>query len=387
MRNPSLRAVVFACAVALVLTACTTDRTRRKYLAANAAQFTAPPTNPVIVIPGFGVTRLRDPQTGRHVWGTPRAVMRRDWEDDLDLPFDAALSIGTDSLLPDGFAGSRGPINTAYQLVRALETYGGYDEGRSVHAFAYDWRLPAAANAARLESFVADVRRAHGGAKVDVIAHSAGGIVALTWLKLGGGDDDVRNLILLAPPVAGTIEAFRMMVRPERFARRTFGPDVVATWPSVPELLPHEGTVFVDEQGRSLTLDLWSPEAWTQLGVAFERPALFAASLARARAFRTQLDAAPLPANAALHVIAGDCVPTVRRVLMRGDGTFVFYAGELRPDEAHLRPQLFEAGDGTVGVSSAAAAPGHAQLFCDGHQGIATDPNVHRAILRIVRGQ
>ncbi|MGZ5432714.1 MAG: hypothetical protein ACXWH7_07260 [Thermoanaerobaculia bacterium] len=62
----------------------TTDRTRRAYLRANAATL-GKPARPAIVIAGFGVTRLVDPVTKRHVWGTPRAVWRTRYDDDLDL--------------------------------------------------------------------------------------------------------------------------------------------------------------------------------------------------------------------------------------------------------------------------------------------------------------
>jgi pimeloyl-ACP methyl ester carboxylesterase len=374
--------------VALVLTSCTTDRTRRAYLAANVSRFaTERPSNPVIVIPGFGITRLFDPKTKQYVWGTPRSMVRSGWPDDVDLPFDATtLSIGKDRLVPEGFVGSRGPVNTAYQLTAALESYGGYRLGADLHAFPYDWRLSALENAALLETFAGEIRKRNGGAKVDVVSHSAGGIVALSWVKLAGGADDVRHLVLIAPPAGGTLEAFRMMVRPERFLRRTFGPEVVATWPSVPELLPDDGVVFIDEAGRPLDLDLWSATAWTSLGIDFgSREALFAASLARARDFRRRLHDAPLPPGIALTVLAGDCVPTARRILVRQDGTFLFYPREVRSNEEPLRARLFEPGDGTVPVSSAQALDARVQLFCDGHQGIAADPNVHRAILRIVR--
>lgn len=385
LRPLSRRAAAIACAV-LVIVACTTDRTRRGYLRANAARLTAPPAHPVIVIPGFGVTRLFDPETRRFVWGTPRTAMRTVWPDDLDLPHDpATLLLGTDRLVPRGFAGSRGPVNTAWQLTVALEKFGGYTTARNLYPFDYDWRLGARENAARLDAFVAEIRRGHGGATVDVVAHSAGGIVALAWVKLGSGGGAVRNLVLLAPPERGVIEAFRMFVRPERFIRRTFRPEVVATWPSIPELLPEDGRVFVDASGAPLALDLWSPSTWQRLGLYDESVhPLFAASLARARAFRDALRDAPIPQTVALHVIAGDCVPTARRVLARADGSYAFYPDELRADEEELRRTLFEAGDGTVPVSSTAATA-TPQLFCDGHQGLAADPSVHRAIVRILR--
>lgn len=368
------RFVASVCAL-LLLGSCTTDRTRRGYLRANAAWFTEAPAHPVVVVPGFGVTRLFDPATKRYVWGTPRTVVRTVWADDLDLPMDAH-----DRLVPRGFAGSRGPINTAWQLTIALQKFGGYTMDRDVYAFDYDWRLRAQENAARLDAFVADIRRDHGGATVDVVTHSAGGIVALAWVKLGNGAAAVRNLVLLGPPERGTIEALRLFARPERFIRRTFHPQMVATWPSIPELLPDDGRVFIDESGKPLDLDLWSPATWQRFGVSFAEP------LARARAFRDQLRDAPLPRGVSLHVIAGDCVPTARRVLLRADGTDAFYPHELRPGEEGLRRAMFEAGDGTIPVSSAAATM-QPQLFCDGHQGLASDPNVHRAIIRILRGE
>ncbi len=381
------RAVALACAAVVVLDACTTDRTRRGYLRSSATQLNAPPSNPVIVIPGFGVTRLLDPEIDRYVWGTPRATFRRIWPDDLDLPVDLETQkLGRDRLVPRGYAGSRGPMNTGWQLMTALEKYGGYREGKHVYPFHYDWRLSALDNAAQLDRFVAGVRREHDGAQVDVVTHSAGAMVALAWLKLGGGGAAVRNLVMIAPPARGSIEAFRVMVRPERFIRRTFSAGVVATWPSVPELLPEEGRVFVDESGSALDLDLWSPVTWARLGLydAGLQP-VFAASLARARTFRDRLRDAPLPPGVAIHVIAGDCVPTARRVIARSDGTFAFYPGELQPAEERLRPVVFEPGDGTIPLSSAAALA-RPEIFCDGHQGIAADPSVHRALLRIFRG-
>src|SRR5207237_8843167 len=96
---------------------------------------------------------------------------------------------------------------------------------------------------------------------------------------------------------------------------------------------------------------------------------------------RDELRRAPVPPNIHLSVIAGDCVATAHRVLMRPNGTYVFYPGELAAGERRLEPMLFEPGDGTVPISSA----GEGFTVCDGHQGIAADPTVHRAILRTLR--
>jgi pimeloyl-ACP methyl ester carboxylesterase len=332
----------------------TTDRTRRGYLRANAAALGAPP-RPAIVIAGFGVTRLLDPVTGRYVWGTPRSVWRTEYPDDVDL--DAA-----DRLVPRGWVGSRGPINTGWQLSIGLRKFGGYTEGRDLYPFHYDWRRSARDNARLLGELIERVRN---GGKVDLVTHSAGALVALAY-----SGEHVENIVMVAPPRQGVVDAFRVFVHPERFIRRTFPAETVATWPAIFELLPEDGRVFIDEEGRRLDRDLWDPASW---------PLDVRARLEAARAFRDELRTKTVIPR--LTVIAGDCVPTAKRILQRRDGTYAFYPDELRDAERPLASSLFEPGDGTVPVSSA----GEAMLFCDGHQGIAADPSVHRAVIRALR--
>ncbi len=246
---------------------------------------------------------------------------------------------------------------------------------RDLHAFAYDWRRSARDNAQELATFVDDVRRAHGGAKVDIVTHSAGALVGLAYVKLIA-PDAVQQFVLIAPTQLGVADAFRLFVRGEHFLRRSFTTEMATTWPSVYELLPAHGRFLIDAQGREVAFDAWDAASWP---VAVDREAL-----ARARRFRDELRDAPWPAGVQQTIIAGDCVPTTRRVLARADGTYAFYRDELRDDERALESLMFEPGDGTVPISSATAGR-EALLFCDGHQGIASDPNVHRALIRILR--
>ena len=283
-------------------------------------------------------------------------MWQREFPDDLDLD-------PSDRLVPAGWVGSRGPINTGWQLSIGLRKFGGYTLDRDLHPFYYDWRRPARHNARLLGELIERVR---GNGKVDLVTHSAGAMVALATDLT-----HVEQLVMVAPVQHGSLEAFRIFMRPERFIRRTFTPDIVATWPFVFELLPENGRVFVDEEGKPLDRDLWDPQAW---------PFDVTPHLAEARAFRSELRGP----NARVTVLAGDCVPTAIRVLARRDGTYAFYPDELREHERHLHDVLFEPGDGTVPVSSARAG-GEAMLFCDGHQGIAADPHVHRAIIRALR--
>ena len=229
------------------------------------------------------------------------------------------------------------------------------------------------------------MQRQTGARKVDIVTHSAGAVVALAYVKLGGGGVNVEHLIMLAPVQRGVVDAFRVFVRPERFFRRSFSPEMVSTWPFITELLPEDGRFLADEHGRILDRNLWEPRAWNDLLTLDERHRrALAYSLTHARAFRDRLNRATMPAAIDVRILAGDCVPTARRVLLRADRTFAFYSRDLRPGEERLTKILFEPGDGTVPVSSARNGF-DAQLFCDGHQGIATDPNVVRSIVRTLR--
>ncbi len=55
------------------------------------------------------------------------------------------------------------------------------------------------------EAFVADVRKRTGAARVDVIAHSAGGMVVRTWAQLQGGASKLDQLVTIATPHHGVV--------------------------------------------------------------------------------------------------------------------------------------------------------------------------------------
>jgi pimeloyl-ACP methyl ester carboxylesterase len=362
---------IIAALAAMMCLNCTTDATRRGYLRTIAETY-GPPPRPVIIVPGFGVTRLYDPVTRQYVWGTPRSTVHRNYPDDLDLP-----ESGHDRLVPRGYVGSRGPVNIGWQLMEGLRKFGRYTPDKDVIPFYYDWRLSARDNAQKLDEVIERVR---GGGRVDVVAHSAGAIVALTYVKLGGGESKVDHLVLIAPTRRGVVDAFRVLVRPERFLRRVFTANMVATWPFVFELLPEDGRFLVDQEGHSIDRDLWTSEGWRGI------QRVPAHQLSDARKLRDELRRTSMPAQVHVSVIAGDCVATARRVLMRRDGRFVFYPSELTPHERGLEKTLFEPGDGTVPIDSATDGE-NAMMVCDGHQGIAADPTVHRAIIRTLREQ
>jgi pimeloyl-ACP methyl ester carboxylesterase len=410
----------FALVAALLLSGCMTYTGPRRAYLHQLTEYLPEPTRPVIVIPGFGSSRLYDPVDRKLVWGLGKNLVHTKYSDDLDLPIDPETDeFVSDRLVPDGeFAGSRAPFNIAYTLSSALQKYGRYVDGQdepaapgAVHTFAYDWRLSATTNARRLDAMIDSIRaRCPAPApRVDLVAHSAGGLITLAYLKLGGlgpeasgeqidlasslAASKVASVTLVGVPWRGTNEAVRALARGEKLIRREMSTTMMASFPSVPELLPADGRVFIDEDGDPIDLDVWDPATWERLGfaiwkgspsagmtVAFER------SLDRARRLRDLLDQRPVPQGVRLNVIAGDCVPTAARILLRSDRTLAFYPAELGADERRLGTLMFVPGDGSIEARSAVLEASAGQVFCAGHHGIASDPSVHRALVRILAG-
>ncbi len=421
----------FLAAACLLLISCggTSNNVKGKYLA-DSADFTRPPVRPVIIMTGFGQMKLYDPITRRNVWGTAHTMVQTRWADDLDLPVDPRTArVGTDRLIARGFAGSRSSVNHAWHLGRVLETYAGYEaaddhlspleqEPKSLYRLSYDFRLSATDNARHLDRFIEEIRQVHHNPslQVDLVTHSLGGIVALTYLKIGTATLDepsqwqegsmraaskIRNAVLLAAPQEGTVDAFRVMVQSERFALRVLFPEWSALFPSLVEILPSDGRVLIAEDGSLIEGSLWNVATWRRLELSIFNPSIrermiertsleeyhihtlaFEKLLHRGQLLRKALQR-PIPAGIGMEIIASDCVPTTRRVLLRQDRSLAFYRDELKPSEATLASRMFEPGDGSITVASATASrPENASLVCDGHQGMALDPSVHRAIIR-----
>jgi pimeloyl-ACP methyl ester carboxylesterase len=69
--------------------------------------------------------------------------------------------------------------------------------------FNYAWFARVPKSAARLASFIEEVRRETGADEVDLVCHSLGGLVAMEHLRLHGVAARVRRCVTIASPHAG----------------------------------------------------------------------------------------------------------------------------------------------------------------------------------------
>ncbi len=103
------------------------------------------------------------------------------------------------------------PILHSYDdLIASLET-NGYESEMNLFTFPYDWRRDNETSAHSLQGKVEDVQQSSGVSRVDLVAHSMGGLVARAYIEAVGGalyNDTVDQLVTLGTPNSGSPEAY-----------------------------------------------------------------------------------------------------------------------------------------------------------------------------------
>jgi pimeloyl-ACP methyl ester carboxylesterase len=356
---------------------------------------------PVIVIPGILGSRIVNRKTGEVVW--PSAFRSR--VDGLSLPTTPNLDANRDDLVASKivetakFAKLAPEVYVYHYLLRALEDFGGYQEGDwdkppeggdqdTFYVFAYDWRRDNVESARLLVRRVEALKLRLGrpDLRFNVVAHSMGGLVARYAAMYGDRDLPtegvapvpdwpgarfINKIFMFGTPNEGSAEAFATLLegysvtegaRPRIHLLNNLSREDVMTAPSIFQLLPHRAEArFLDEHLRPLSLDLYDPAVWRRYqwsaanGPAFrdayargkekgtlaELDAYFEVALARARRFEEALDVSVDSANAPvkLYAFGGDCEETLTApVVLRDEkrGRWL----------THVRPKSFRASDG-----------------------------------------
>lgn len=100
------------------------------------------------------------------------------------------------------------PIFGTYDtLVETLEK-NGYTEGADLFLFPYEWRMSNVETAKLLKTKVDRIKAATKWPRVDIVAHSMGGLVAREYIETLYGGDSVDQLITLGTPHDGSPEGY-----------------------------------------------------------------------------------------------------------------------------------------------------------------------------------
>ena len=273
---------------------------------------------PLVFIHGFKGAGLKS-STGNTVWltqwqalglSTSRLALPMKWNGDTQerdgVTVDEVLS--KVSVLP---------------LLYSEDIYGAWLAAaakfeRPFYSFTYDWRRDNLESLNQFERFVDQVRIREGVSKVQVVAHSMGGLITLALLNKR--PEVFHDVVFAGVPFAGGVGFLDDLHAGVAVGlnSRILSPQVLFTFPSVYALFPLDGKGLEDEQGNPLKMDFYSAADWRRNGLsAFWQPSkqadaeehFLAGALARAKRFRLLLQPRALK-YPPVTVVLGSSKPT-----------------------------------------------------------------------------
>ena len=412
---------------------------------------------PVILIHGVFGARLRDRDTGKEVWPGGITSLLFTSYDDIALPIDADTLQPAASDLEAYAITDRAAGRDFYgAIIRTLETAGGYSKGipgepvsdgrRRYYILVYDWRQDNVQTARRLDELISRIRSdyADPDLKVDIVAHSMGGLATRYYLRYGitdvlDGNDfpmselgnaRVRKVILLGTPNLGSVSGLNEFLQGFRIGLRRIPTETFVTMPSAYQLFPHPiRSALVNANGEVLDRDLFDVDIWRAFQWSIFDPQVreriinrfpdpeegeaylalleryFEKHLERARRFVWSLTV-PVEYSKVRHVVfGGDCELTPARILVEEvNGESVL---RLRPSEVTMRVPgvdyeklMLEPGDGRVTKPSLFAREAldptvprhrysffpmdHSILLCESHDSLTGNISFQNNLLNIL---
>jgi pimeloyl-ACP methyl ester carboxylesterase len=228
-------------------------------------------TDAVVVIPGIMGSRLVDADDGAVLWGLSAKTYAAFWAgaspwEKLKVTDDernghTGRVVATGLLTAPAFAPLLRGIEPYSRLAGSIRDVVAHRD--AVLEYPYDWRLSVPYNAARLADAAAQHleswRRHRDGnrsAKLVLVAHSMGGLIARYFTGILGGGDDVRRTITIGTPFQGAVKALFLLDRgqgaPMPLPRRRLRA-LARTLPGAYDLLPAYRCVEEGGAGRRLT--------------------------------------------------------------------------------------------------------------------------------------
>lgn len=247
---------------------------------------------PVVLIHGVLGSKLRNKTTNKDLW--PGSATRLFLSDYSDIAFD----IDSDSLAPmsdniEAYAISEGAVGKDFygKIVKTLGDAAGYKlakigdpidpKQKNYYIFHYDWRQDNVVSSAQLADFIDKIQVDYKNLdlKVDIIAHSMGGLIARYYIRYGKqdvledndfdkkvtmyGGDRVRRVVLLGTPNLGSVKTLNVFISGVNTGLKQIGTETLATMPSLYQLFPHPlNNWIVNGTGKPLDRDLFDVETW-----------------------------------------------------------------------------------------------------------------------------
>ena len=174
-----------------------------------------------------------------------------------------------------------------YQLANVSDVY---SSGRKLYIFNYDWRQDNVKSAQELDKFIKKIQSQYPkkhDQKVDIVAHSMGGLITRYYMRYGikdvlndnkfetnlGGARNIRKAVFLGTPNLGLVLSVNRFVNGYKFGLKTIPIEVMITMPSIYQMLPHSFTNWiVDLEGNTIMMDIFDYQTWQKYKWAIYDP-------------------------------------------------------------------------------------------------------------------
>jgi len=406
----SLLRTLLSCLLLFFFAGCATNESRPNLARLYESESRHPKQPPVILIHGLMGSTLVHADSGKEFW--PGSLGTLAFSDYRALSRMSAADREGQGLVPGDLIYGIGGVDFYSALINTLETVGRFkrgkpgtpvlaDDRRRYYVLLYDWRRDNIEAIRKLHALIEQVRADYGdpNLRVDIIAHSNGGLVANYYLRYGPRDvldqgqfttwDEgarrIRRLVLLGTPSLGAISSLERLVRGFRLAVRTVPVEVMATFATPFQALPHPMVkAVIDHLGNSIDMDLhdpdlyrkwhwsvFSPEVEERVRASAGSPeageiamadlqAIFVRHLRRAQRFQNALAVPIQGTGMETAVFGGDCKLTPGRAVFESNGAaaqLAFAVDEIvdRAPGVDYERLMLEPGDGLVPRSSQVA--------------------------------
>lgn len=228
-------------------------------LLAGARTSTHTGRKPIVFIPGFLGSQLWDGET--LLWPNLRLLLSQ--SDRLKLPDTRPITarglVENVVVVPGLFK-----LEQYSQLTEFLNESLGYQVGKDLLPFCYDWRKDLRIAAHKLKEEVTAFRASlpDPTSKVILIAHSMGCLVTRYFLDVLGGDQMAERVILMGGPQLGTPKIVISLLTGKVLPRGLLGGQIrnaISTFQGAYQLLPTYPTVF-DRAGQPV--DMFADSRW-----------------------------------------------------------------------------------------------------------------------------
>jgi pimeloyl-ACP methyl ester carboxylesterase len=334
----------------------------------------------LVVVPALFGTELHDDEQGA-IWGTFGCLYR-----------------GPRLASPAGLRGHPGKVMSTiplfaglrYDILGALQQAlgrAGYQAGRNLHLFAYDWRLRSVDVA---NALVQEIRRlaATSDNEVDLLGLSNGGLLVRAAFAIDP-ELPVERVVTSGAPLAGSLESLACLNVGFQFAPlgRTVSPGEFVACPGSLDCLPPPDQPVFLEPGY----DLYDATTWKALRLSVfgdcrgggdeedEWIRIVGERLTATRQSWQTLDRAVAPRR--LSCVCGAGLPTQVKIVVENGRARVPGEGRV----SRLPAEALADGDGGVSLASAVAwagaRPEVIRIPVGRHRDVVRTPAAFRAIL------